>query len=65
MAKLLDSRKAIEIRDGLLDALDELGYDPEESIPGLVATLYAIADLTPLPEQALDEAADLLADGDE
>jgi hypothetical protein len=54
-----------EVERTVLDALDESGYTPEEAIPGLIQAVYNQADqLGRGREQALDEAADLLADGD-
>jgi hypothetical protein len=54
-----------EVERTVLDALDESGYTPEEAIPGLIQAVYnQAAQLGRGREQALDEAADLLADGD-
>lgn len=64
MAKLLDRTVESEARDLVLDALSEGGFSPSEAIPGLIAAIYFLADeFGPCGEQALDEAANLLADG--
>jgi len=63
MARILDTSVAGEVRDIIAAALDEAGFSPEEAIPGLVGAIYDQAQLTRYEEQALDEAANLLADG--
>ena len=42
----------------------DLGYEPEEAIPGLVAAIVVFALMTENPRQALDEAIDLLVGQD-
>lgn len=61
--RLLNKGRANELGETVLDALEELGYEAEELIPALVCAAYKLANMTAVPEQALDEAAELLADG--
>lgn len=63
MSKILDTSRASDVEDVIMSALDDAGYSAEESIPGLVSAIYALADHTLDSEQVLDEAANLLADG--
>lgn len=63
MNKLLNNDSAGVISTAVLDALDEVGFGASEGIPGLILAIYRLADQTGDPEQALDEAANLLADG--
>lgn len=68
MARLLDRSKEDEVARTVADALEEAGYEPQEAIPGLVqaiveqANLYDGSGSIYNRAQALDEAADLLAD---
>jgi hypothetical protein len=62
MAKLLDRSTEDEVSQLVVEQLDDVGFGPEEAIPGLIRTITIMAALTTNPEQALDEAADLLAD---
>lgn len=41
---------------------NDLGYDPEEVIPALMATTVVFALMTSDPRQALDEAVILLSE---
>lgn len=60
MPRKLDLRHAEDIAGSLSEMLDDLGYTPEETIPGLVQTILVLAGAD---DQMLDEAANLLADG--
>lgn len=40
--------------------MDDIGMAPEESIPGLIATIALLANDTSDPRQALDEAVAML-----
>ena len=40
----------------------DLGFEPEEVIPGLMAATVAFALMTANPRQALDEAIDMLSE---
>lgn len=59
----LDQSVDSEVAHNVIEALDEAGYSPEEIIPGLVLAIFLLAEVTNLPEEVLDEAANLLADG--
>jgi hypothetical protein len=64
MAKVLDTSAAFTIAEALAECLDDLGFPPEEAIPGLVLTIHQQAEgLGRSCGTALDEASDLLADG--
>lgn len=65
MARLLnpDPERAAELGGLILDSLEETGYDASETIPGLLWAIIMLAEFTPIPDQALDEASSLLADG--
>ena len=39
----------------------DLGYEPEDAIPGLMAAAVVFALMTSDPQQALDEAVDMLS----
>jgi hypothetical protein len=61
---ILDTSAAFTLSDALMEAIDDLGFPPEEAIPGLIATIHKQADLLGRRGPgALDEASDLLADG--
>lgn len=62
MARLLDRSTEDEVSQLVVEQLEDVGFSPLEAIPGLVKTITVLASLTCNPEQALDEAADLLAD---
>lgn len=65
MPKLLTRAREDEVGVAVLDCLDEIGATPQEAIPGLVKAIYNQAEQFGYArEQVLDEAADLLADGD-
>ena len=63
MAKILITDVAGSVADALDEVFDDLGFPPEEAIPGLVSSIYRMAGRTRDTNQALDEAAELLADG--
>lgn len=63
MAKLLDTYSAGTIADALDEFIDDLGFPPEEAIPGLVKGIWNQAQKTEKPGALLMEAGDLLADG--
>jgi hypothetical protein len=60
---ILDKYAAGTIADALDEVMDDLGFPPEEAIPGLVASITRMAGRCKRPDIALDEAATLLADG--
>lgn len=60
MPRKLDHSQADSVAEGVLDAIDDMGYTNEEAIPGLI---QAIIMLARGDDQMLDEAANLLADG--
>lgn len=64
MAKVLDTYSAATIADALEEFLDDLGFPPEEAIPGLVMGILRLSLKTKSPDEALDEAANLLADAE-
>ena len=41
---------------------NDLGYEPEEALPGLMAASVVFALMTADPRQALDEAVAMLSD---
>jgi hypothetical protein len=63
MANILETYYAATIADSLLDVIDDLGYNVEESIPGLLLTVERLAHKHPRTDRVLDEATELLADG--
>ena len=64
MSKVLDTYSAETLADALDEFIDDLGFPPEEAIPGLVQAIIEQAGCLGKDEtQALDEAASLLADG--
>lgn len=63
MARILDQSVAVDVREVVNMALEDAGFSAEEAIPGLVGAIHDQAQLTRDEEQALDEAANLLADG--
>lgn len=60
MSKILDKGIASEIGKDVIEALLEQGYDPREIIPGLIYAISLLVEMTPNPEQAIDEAVDFL-----
>lgn len=60
--KYLDCGVDSEVASNILDNLDEMGYSPEESIPGLIQAVFILSEKTGFPEECLDEAANLLAE---
>lgn len=63
ITRLLDRSQEVGVADAVSQVLDETGYTIEEAIPGLIREIIILARLTPYPEELLEEAADLLADG--
>lgn len=63
MSKLLNPAAAEDVRMLVLELQAELNLTPEEMIPGLIAGIVDLARLTPVPEQAIDEAVDMLVGG--
>ena len=61
--RVLDDVSAGTLAEALLEVIDDLGFPAQEAIPGLIATVNALAKTLPRPDQALDEAAEMLADG--
>ena len=62
MAKILDRSVESELAEPIQELIDDLGFSPEEAIPALIAAVITLADYTDAPDQALDEAANILAD---
>jgi antitoxin component of RelBE/YafQ-DinJ toxin-antitoxin module len=60
--KILDQSVDSEVAEVTIEFLDDLGFSPEEAIPGLINTIIMLAEKTAYPEMVLDEAANLLAD---
>jgi len=63
MAKVLDDYSASTIADALDEVFEDLGFPAEEAIPGMIASIRRMAGRLEDSEEALDEAANLLADG--
>lgn len=60
--QILDTTHAETVSDIVLDILNETGYDnASEAIPGLISAILTLAEGN---DQILDEAANLLADGE-
>ena len=64
MAKILDRGLESDIKNDILSFIEERGYKAEEAIPGLISAVIESAFSTTDPGQAVDEATDLLVDGD-
>jgi hypothetical protein len=60
MTKVLDTYAAETIADALDEVFEDLGFPPEEAIPGMIASIQRMAERLPSDTQALDEAIDLL-----
>lgn len=60
---VLDTYSAGSIADALDEVFDDLGFPPEEAIPGMVQSIIRMANRLEKATEALDEAANLLADG--
>jgi hypothetical protein len=60
--KVLDRGVETEVAELVKEILDDTGFSPAEAIPGLINLVITLAELTPYPDQALDEAANILAD---
>ena len=53
--------QAAAVSESLVDFVqNDLGYGPEEAIPGLMAATLVFALMPSDPQQALDEAVDML-----
>lgn len=61
--KILDQGQDTLVADTIMAIAEEDGFSPEEIIPGLIMAVILLAEKTFDPETALDEAANLLADG--
>jgi hypothetical protein len=64
MSRLLnhDPGTASEAAAQVADLLsNDLGLGPEDSIPGLVVAIHRLAGETNTPDQAVDEAIDILS----
>jgi hypothetical protein len=59
---VLDRAVEDEVAEVVNEVLDDTGFSPEEAIPGLIALVISLSELTKYPDQALDEAANILAD---
>lgn len=62
MPKLLDRTHEEEVAQEVQDNLLDEGYSAEEIIPGLVLAIEELSLMTDDPNQALDEAANILAE---
>lgn len=62
MAKVLDRSVEEEVSQIVIEQIDDVSFSPEEAIPGLVRAITVLASQSLNPEQALDEASNLLAD---
>ena len=62
MTKILDRGSESAVAEDVLVILAERGYTVEEAIPGLINAIVDLSFSSSNPEQALDEAADLLSD---
>ena len=63
MASALDRSQENEVAKQLLELMDELGYTPEEFIPGLMVAAYELAERTEDPDLVVDLAIAVLEDG--
>ena len=61
MANILIDTCDCEVAEVVLEQLDDCSFTAQEAIPGLVKAIALLAERTSDPEQALDEAADILA----
>ena len=59
MSVILDRREEIAVSQILLDSMEELGYTPEEFIPGLMVSARILVRRG-LADSALDEAVNIL-----
>lgn len=64
MSRILDTSRASEIAEAMISTLADEGYSGEEIIPGFIRGVILIARMTTTEEAYLDEAANLLADGE-
>lgn len=65
MPKMLDRFEEESIADEVVSLLNDLGYDPEFEIPGLILAIRRRAKETMVPELVVDEAIDLLSEEEE
>lgn len=63
MNRILNRSSELTIANAILDAADELGYAPDELVPGLLMAVWLLAEQTPDSSMVIDEAIDLLNDG--
>lgn len=63
MTRILDRTSEGEVASRALEIVDDLGLMNHEAISGLLKAAFRLAESTSVPEQALDEAASLFADG--
>lgn len=61
--KYLDQGQDTAIADQVLQQIESDGYTAEEAIPGLIQAVILLAEASHAPEEYLDEAANILADG--
>lgn len=59
-SRILATENAESVADSVLQVIDELGWEAESAIPGLIFAVISLADHN---DSMLDEAANLLADG--
>jgi hypothetical protein len=62
MGRILDRAHEGDLARMITELFETEGYGPEELIPGLVRAIQVSALMLPDTQQALDEAADLLAE---
>lgn len=64
MTRILDHGQDTAVMRDVLEMVDVQGYTAEEAIPGLVMAIIILTGMVDgASQQALDEAANLLADG--
>jgi hypothetical protein len=63
--KILDSGLDTDIAGLIIETLVDSGYKDEEIIPGLIMAVKLLCHATILPDQALDEAIELLTTEEE
>ncbi len=59
MSAILDRREETAVATILLDSMEELGYTPEEFIPGLMVAARVLVKRG-VADQAIDEAVNIL-----
>lgn len=64
MTRILDHGQDTAVMRDVMELVDTQGYTPEEAIPGLIMAIIILSNMVDgASDQALDEAANLLADG--